>query len=238
MKLQPLDAARQFVNEVFPACRGALLAGSIVRGEGTESSDLDIVVIDDGVEASYRESLVRFGWPIEMFVHNSVSYQTFVEEDRGRGRPSMANMLAEGIVLKDDGIMDKLKEEATTLLLQGPEPLTEEQIKVRRYFITDTLDDFIGSVKREEDLFIAATLAEQLHEFVLRINKQWTGQSKWIVRALKVYNPVFCEKFTEAFDIFYRQGDKEKIIVLTDEVLQPYGGRLFEGFSLGKGEQT
>jgi hypothetical protein len=234
MKLKPIDAAKQFVDEAFPNCRGALLAGSVVRGEGTETSDLDIVIIDDTVESSYRESLFQFGWAIEAFVHNATSYKRFVEDDCKRGRPSLARMLAEGFIMKDDGIMEKLKQEAKELLLQGPEPLTEEQMKLARYFITDMLDDFIGSVKREEDLFIAGALADKLHEFVLRTNRQWTGSSKWVVRALKKYDPVLCDRFVEAFDRFYRNGEKEGIIALTDDILEPFGGRLFDGFSLGK----
>lgn len=44
------------------------------------------------------------------------------------------------------------------------------------------LDDFIGATKREEELFIANHLANLLHEFVLRVNGQWVGHSKWFLR--------------------------------------------------------
>ncbi|TDX89469.1 UNVERIFIED_CONTAM: hypothetical protein BJ099_12744, partial [Lysinibacillus xylanilyticus] len=40
--------------------------------------------------------------------------------------------------------------------------------------------------------------------------------------------------FIEAFDDFYKTGEKGKVIQLTEIVLEPFGGRLFEGFSLGK----
>jgi hypothetical protein len=30
-KLNPIDAAKQFINERFPHCQGALLAGSVVH---------------------------------------------------------------------------------------------------------------------------------------------------------------------------------------------------------------
>ncbi|HER2162506.1 TPA: nucleotidyltransferase domain-containing protein [Streptococcus pyogenes] len=58
----------------FPNCQGALLAGSVVRGEATETSDLDIVVFDKNLSSPYRESLIAFSWAIEVFVNNLTSY--------------------------------------------------------------------------------------------------------------------------------------------------------------------
>ena len=65
LRMKPIDAAQQFIENYFPNCDCALLAGSVVRNEATSTSDLDIVVFDDHVQSSYRESLIDFGWPIE-----------------------------------------------------------------------------------------------------------------------------------------------------------------------------
>ena len=234
-RLDPVVAARQFIDKNFSDCEGALLAGSVVRGEATETSDLDIVIFVKNLSSSYRESLFACGWLIEIFVHNLTSYQYFIELDCKSAKPSMARMISEGIVLKDEGILESIKKEATDILAKGPERWTEEMIRTKRYFITDALDDFIGSTNRAEELFIANTLAELVHEFVLRTNGQWIGASKWIIRALNQYDKRFTEKFVGAFEIFYKTGKKNKIIELVDQVLAPYGGRLFEGFSIGKG---
>jgi hypothetical protein len=51
---------------------------------------------------------------------------------------------------------------------------------------------------------------------------------------LNDYNKNFSKEFVGAFEIFYKTGSKDKVIQLVDKVLAPYGGRLFEGFSLGK----
>ena len=143
-------------------------------------------------------------------------------------------MLVEGIILKDEGIIDSVKEEAKEILDKGPERWTEQIITTKRYFITDVLDDFIGCTNRAEELFIANTLAELIKEFVLRTNGRWIGSSKWVIRALKHYDVKFTEEFVEAFDTFYRTGEKRKVVQLSEKVLEPYGGRLFEGFSVGK----
>ncbi|QKE75261.1 nucleotidyltransferase domain-containing protein [Arthrobacter citreus] len=233
-KLNPIKAAHLFINKHFPNCQGALLSGSVVRGEATETSDLDIVIFDRNLLSSYRESLIKFGWDIEVFVHNLTSYKDFFESDNERARPSLPRMVSEGIVLKDEGIMNDIKKEANDLLNNGPAEWSEETIKLKRYFITDALNDFVGSSIRGEELFIANTLAELVSEFVLRTHCKWIGSSKWIVRALKHYDEDFANSFIEAFDLFYTTGNKDRIIELVNDILRPFGGQLFEGFSLGK----
>ncbi len=226
----PLEAAERFVTERFPDCDGAILAGSVLRGEATDTSDLDIVIFDEGLPSAYRESMVAFGWPIEIFVHNLSSYRDFFESDRQRARPALARMIFEGVVLRDAGAIEGMRQEARELLDEGPEPWSDETLQMSRYHLTDALDDFIGCDDRAEGIFIAGALAEAAHEFVLRANGQWVGTSKWILRALKHYDEGFAEQYAEAFDCFYRCGNKDPVIELVDGVLQPYGGRLFEGF--------
>ncbi|MDX1700126.1 MAG: nucleotidyltransferase domain-containing protein [Melioribacteraceae bacterium] len=233
-KLIPLEAGQKFVHRHYPNCQGALLAGSVVRGEATETSDLDIVVFDKNIKSSYRESFVEFGWAIEVFVHNLTSYKLYFEDDCIRARPSMPRMVSEGIVLKDDGIIELLKYEADKLLKKGPEVWSLDTIKTKRYFLTDALDDFIGCSNRAEEIFITNTLATLLSEFVLRTNSKWIGDSKWIVRSLNQFDEKYAAHFIEAFDCYYKTGEKNQIINLVDKALQPHGGRLFEGYSMGK----
>lgn len=229
-----VGAAKTFIQKHFPDCEGAILAGSVVRNEETATSDLDIVVFDQQCPASYRESFIELGWPIEVFVHNLNSYKLYFMSDCERARPSLPNMVAEGVILKGAEIMHPIKEEAKALLDKGPKEWTRETITLHRYFVTDTLEDFIGCGDRAEAIFIASSLAQKVSDFVLRTHNQWIGASKWLLRALTQYDAKFASRFVEAFDAFYKTGDKNKVIQLVDEVLEPYGGRLFEGFSLGK----
>ena len=233
-KDQPIETAQKFIHKYFPNCNGALLAGSVVRGEETDTSDLDIVIFDETVPSSYRESLIEFNWPIEVFVHNTSSYKSFFESDRERTRPSLPRMVSEGIILKDDGVIEIIRKEAIDLLKEGPEEWSEITLQIKRYFLTDTLDDFIGCNKRGEEIFIANALAELVSEFVLRSNRHWIGTSKWIVRSLRAYDEDYTIQFVEAFETYYTTGDKEKVIHLVEAAMEPFGGRLLEGFSLGK----
>ena len=83
-------------------------------------------------------------------------------------------------------------------------------------------------------MFIANTLAELTSEFVLRTNCRWIGASKWVIRSLNQFDEQFTVKFVDAFDRYYKEGEKDHIVQLVEDVLRPYGGQLFNGFSLGK----
>ncbi len=233
-KLEPIKAAQNLITNYFPSCDGALLSGSVVRGQATETSDLDIVIFDNEIVSAYRESRIEFDWHIELFVHNLNSYRDFFKSDYKRARPSLPRMVTEGLVLKDKGVINTIKAEAEELLSNGPEKWSSDTIIIKQYFITDALDDFIGCETRKEGIFIANTLSELVSEFVLRTNNRWIGASKWVIRSLIQYDGAFAERFVEAFDLYYRENSKSKVIDLVDEVLKPYGGRLFNGFSLGK----
>ncbi|MBT2584236.1 nucleotidyltransferase [Planococcus sp. ISL-109] len=120
------------------------------------------------------------------------------------------------------------------LLAEGPEAWTLETIRMKRYFITDVLDDLRGSEDRRERLFCVNALSDLVSEFILRTERKWIGSSKWVIRSLQAHDPKLAEEFVEVFDLFYKNDETEPVIAFVDRVLEPFGGRLFEGFSIGK----
>jgi hypothetical protein len=234
MKLPPVEIAKKFVQSYYPKCDAAILAGSVVRGEYTATSDLDIIIFDSSISSSYRESLVEYEWRIEVFVHSFETYKPYWEQDIERGRPSLPRMLTEGVILVDHKILREIKDHSKTALLNGPSPWAEDTIYLKRYFITDLVDDLIGSKRYAETLYIANTLAERLHEFILRSNRQWIGSSKWIDRALREWDEQLADEFIQALNAVYKLDEKRKLIELAEKIVKPYGGFLFNGFNLGK----
>lgn len=233
--LEAIDAAYAFLESTFPHCDAAFLAGSVMRGEATATSDLDIVVVTKEVKCPYRESLFAFGWPIEVFVHTHESYHTFFASDIHRRRPSLPRMCAEGLILKDtNGIAQQIKDEARNLFEQGPEPLPASSILQLRYQLTDVLDDFIGSLRRDESLFIANEVALLSSELILGYHCRWIGKGKWALRALHAFDPTIAERLTSALEAFYQQGTKDPLITYAQEALTLVGGRSFEGYSSQK----
>jgi predicted nucleotidyltransferase len=233
LKIAPFEAAQKFIESEFPNCLGAILSGSVTRGEHNETSDLDIIVIENSSNA-YRESVIKFDWMIEVFVYDVISYKPFFESDQKRARPTLIRMIAEGVILKHHPEIDRIKQESKLLLLSGPNEWDENTTKRNQYFLTDVLNDFIGCENRLELLCITGTLLERLHEFILRTNKRWIGSSKWIYRELKQFDQVLASEIFSAFNQFYETGEKKQVIELVDLILKPYGGRLFNGFTIGK----
>jgi hypothetical protein len=233
MKITAIEAAIQFVNDEFPECEIAILAGSTSRGEETKTSDLDILIFDSNI-SDYRESFVRYGWRIECFVNNNESCLKHFRSDREKGRPVLATMIIEGKVLRDEGLVEKIKEEALLYIKQGPTPLTSEFIRASRYFMYDLLDDFIDAKSEEEEIILINTISIQLADFILRLNGQWSGRGKTLTRALKNYNSELSDRFFSALNTYYRDRNKQPIVEFINDIYEPIGGQLFDGFSMGK----
>jgi predicted nucleotidyltransferase len=71
---QPTQVTQEIFDLRYRDASVIFLAGSIVRGESTPFSDLDLVVIFDKLPAAYRESFYFQGFPIEAFVHDPETY--------------------------------------------------------------------------------------------------------------------------------------------------------------------
>ncbi|MDX1258890.1 nucleotidyltransferase domain-containing protein [Exiguobacterium sp. K1] len=229
-----LLTARSVIENRYPDCNAALLAGSFVRGQATATSDLDLVVFYESVAASYRESFTFDQYPVEAFIHSSTTIREFFRQDRERGRPSMQRMVAEGLVVRDHPMLVPLKTQAETELLAGPPVLSLTEMNRARYFLTDLLDDFIGVSDRTDGLGIAARLLEQATDFRLRASGHWTGQGKWLIRSLAIVDPVEAKRLADAFNVYFRSDQKQAVIDLVEQWLDSHGGRYFDGFSIGK----
>lgn len=51
---------------------------------------------------------------------------------------------------------------------------------------------------------------------------------------LRRYDEQYAKQFVTAFDHFYKTGEKNELIIFIEKTLEYYGGRVFEGFSIGK----
>jgi hypothetical protein len=90
------QAATRVLSLRYPSAMAAFVAGSVIRGEGTEFSDIDCVVLFDRLANARRESFVFEGFPIEAFVHDPETLRWFMDDDAASGRPCIVNMVAEG----------------------------------------------------------------------------------------------------------------------------------------------
>jgi predicted nucleotidyltransferase len=227
----PEETVRGIWRERYEGARVVFLGGSVMRGEATPASDLDIVVVYERLPGAYREAFVYGGWPVEAFVHDAGSLEEFFEADRRRGLPALMSMVWEGVeVPASSEFSEGLKRRARELLEAGPPPWDERELTLRRFRLTDWVDDMRFPRSGEELVATGAWLYQDAAEFYFRTRGHWSAHSKTIPRRLRETDADFAEKFLRAFDALFAEKRPEPAVELVAELLEPFGGLLFEGF--------
>lgn len=239
MRPEPHEAAAGIHRERYAEARVLFLAGSVLRGEATPASDLDIVVVYERLPNTYREAFVYAGWPVEAFVHDPLTLERFFEVDRRRGLPALINMVLEGVEIPEAGEFSAgVKRRARELFEAGPPPWDADELTLRRYRLTDWVDDMRFPRSPEELVATGAYLYQDAADFYFRTRGLWTAHSKTIPRRLRETDAGFAEKFLSAFDALFAEKRGEPVVSLVAELLEPFGGFLFEGFRQDARQKT
>jgi hypothetical protein len=207
-------------------------AGSVVRGEGTPVSDLDLVVVYAQLPCAYRESFRFGGYPVEAFVHDPATLEYFfLEVDRPSGIPALPQMVVEGIEVPGPSEMSReLKRRAAAVIESGPPALDSESEQRMRYFISDLLDDLRAPRSKDEVIAAGARLYEQLADYHLRRQGRWSAKGKAIPRVLQQTDAALAPAYCGAFEDLFTRGDPLAVIRLTEDLLRESGGLLFDGY--------
>lgn len=217
----------RLVNGRYESAVAATAFGSPVRGEDKEHTDIDLVVVGPIEGAPKRESLVFDGWPLEIHVHTADSLWETATRDAIHRRASLPYVYVNGESLFDrDGSGGTLRSRLQELLDEGPPPVTDAELTVFRYRITDGISDLSDPRPLGEVLFSAARLVWALTEFVLAANGSWVGEGKAMHRNLVTVDADFADELAQAWATVAE--DPQPLIDLADRTLEPYGGRLFD----------
>ena len=228
----PLFVTKELFETRYQGADAIFVTGSVVRGEATAHSDLDLVILFPKVERAYRESFQHKGWPVEAFIHDAETLRYFFQHvDKNLGRATLAEMVAEGQEVPcATALTDEVKSMARTALEEGPPTLSEDDLQDRRYHLSEILDDMRAPRNRQELIASAALLYHDLADFYIRTRRGWTGSGKNLVRRMKRLDPAFARKFTDAFEDVFITGQNQRIIAMAEELLSENGGLLFEGY--------
>jgi len=231
---QPTQVTQRLLNIRYPDASVIFLAGSIIRGESTPFSDLDLVVVFDRLPGAYRESFHFQGFQIEAFVHDPETLNYFLlEVDRPSAIPSLAHMILEGIEIpKANDLSRSLKELATSVMQSGPPELSEEDVRKLRYDITSLVDDMREPRSRDELVATGAELYQALANYYLRTNNLWSATGKSIPRILGHVDADLCLRYAASFDELFAHGRSDMVVALAEQILTPRGGFLFDGHRL------
>ncbi|WP_237105316.1 cupin domain-containing protein [Nonomuraea sp. MG754425] len=224
--MDPVTAARAFVEELFPGALYAFVGGSVLTESRTSTSDLDIVVVLDGLATPYRESLRWREWPVELFAHSETSLAAYIDGDFDRRRPTLARICAEGAVLADrtGGRASDLQSTLAERLAAGPSGLSADQAERFRYSLSDLLDDLSGATDPGERAFIGWEVVQATARTALGVGRAWQGSGKWLLRELRAHDARLADELLAARD------DPARLSAVASDVLERAGGRLWEGY--------
>jgi predicted nucleotidyltransferase len=226
------EIALEILRKKHPKAEFALLAGSLIRGEGTKYSDLDIVVIYRKLKKAYRESFTFKGCLVELFIHDPETAMFFMEKfDRPAGSPALANMILEGIEIPGPaGLSAALKRLAKKHLEKGPGKQKAETLRYKRYIITCLVDDIRDPRNQDELNGSLTALYADLANFYFKAHRQWVGGDKNIPRSLFKADPALARQFNSAFSKAFKSGSTKDVIHVVQRILKPFGGFLFNGY--------
>ena len=157
-----VEDSRALVALWFPEARAAWLGGSVILGQDTPGSDLDVTVLLAGPPAPFRDSRRYRGWPVELFVHTETSLDFYVRRDARSGRPTMPRLVGRSEVLVDThGSGRQWQATARALLSAGPPRLAGDDLASLRYAVTDAMDDVTHAHDAHERLVTATMLADE-----------------------------------------------------------------------------
>lgn len=223
----PVRDARDFVAELFPHARWALLCGSVTNAHRTPGSDLDIIVLlpDGDPQAPCRDSRRFRGWPVEMFIYDERSLTHYLTKELPSRRPVLTRMVATGLqLLGDESHAANVQAECANVLGAGPEPLTAAERNNIRYKLTDLLDDLSHVTDPGERTVIATSAWIIAAETALALRQGWTGHGKWLLRELREHDPDLAERWLSV------HANPPATANFIRDVLAQAGGPLFAGY--------
>lgn len=224
--------AKRIHEQRYPQAKALFLAGSFVRGEQTETSDLDLVVVFDRVSTAFRESYRFETFPVEAFVHDPQTLHYFFNQfERDAAVPSLAMMVSEGIEIPASTAPSRrLKSMADSFLEQGPPRWETSAINRSRYAITDAIDDLRDPVSPAELFATAGDLFPLLANHFFRKNDHWCAKGKNINRMLARHDAKMANRFEIAFADLFENCATSGVISLAADIIRTDGGWLFEGY--------
>lgn len=224
-----LDLCERFIEREFPAAEIAVIGGSTARGDRTASSDIDLLVIGDALFPNGGTSLAatnRFeGEIFEVFAYTHDGYREWARGGIDQHRPVIVHMLVEGEEVRGGQALTALREEWGARLADGP-TMDEHELALRRYMITDLLDDLRDATDELERNVIAWTLFSRVAELVLLTERHWIGTGKYLPRRLRDLDPARAERLAAPL----LHGDLTAFAARADEELARAGGRVQDGF--------
>lgn len=219
----------RFVTRHFPGAEVVIVAGSTARGTRTPTSDIDLLLLGDELFEGGRDSLAatyRFeGEVFEVFAYTYQGFATWAERGLAQYRPVIVQMLLDGLTVRGGAERERCRTLWEPVYRRGPE-LDDAEGRLRRYVLTDVLDDFIDASDPLEKHVLASLLFERTAELILLTNGRWVGAGKYLPRRLREFDA----ERADALSAPLLAHDHTAFAARVAHELERAGGRLQDGF--------
>lgn len=232
VKKDPVNILKKLVQERYQCAQAAIWTGSVSQNRGNGESDLDITVIVESVDFAYRQAFMYEDWPVDAFIYDESSLYSFFELARDNDKyAAVIRLIYEGQdILEPNEVSQNIKKMAKNIWHIGPIPWTQKKIDAARFFITDVMHDIQTPSTQEEQIASTMYLYEPLIQFYFRAQTKWSASGKALIRYLKEDNPLYAQQITKGYEQVMQTGECDILKEVVKEILNPYGGFLWDGF--------
>lgn len=224
-----ISVVERFIADRFPGASVAVVAGSTASGSRTRTSDIDLLLIGDDMLATDVSSLAATfsfeGEIFEVFAYTTSGFEQWARRGLNDYRPVIVHMLLEGLPLRGATGLAGLKETWRTIFDAGP-AVSPHELDLRRYVITDLVDDLRDATDPLERHVVASALFERTAELMLLTEGHWIGAGKYLPRRLRALS----EGRAEVLSRPLIDGDLLLFADRVEDELLRAGGRVHAGF--------
>jgi predicted nucleotidyltransferase len=206
-----------------PEVIGVLFTGSIQQGRAQATSDLDLYVVTH--KDHYWRATRRYeGVETELFINNVASMKWRIT--RPDEIAATAGFATGEILLDRTGELAELQVIARERWEAGPRPVSENQIVLLRYALTDLADDLADVADDPVASRVqGAALVSKATDAYCKLNRHWGDKPKRLVAYIAERDEVLGEMLKD----YYSQGlPATTAFAVVDYVLASVGGRLHE----------
>jgi hypothetical protein len=200
-----------------------MLCGSWARGRAHADSDLDLIVVDAGLDDVLCEGARFESWIIEVCAlppHRVESFFRASAEYRNAPVPKQA---LDGIVISGDAeVAKQLQAVARQVVERGPHALNELEALELRWNLTCLLSD-LAHVADDEVLAVAAQCHTKLAHAVLDRAHAWRAENKALRRAVLEIAPEIADELDAGLRAACL-GDRRPLLQTGKAILESLGG--------------
>lgn len=219
-RTEKLGAAREAVS-LF--CKlyginivGVMLYGSYAKGLETNHSDVDIIIVDEGVNGEFRVQREINGFKLQVKHVNYNEISDKLTQSPLTQQPFLPVSLCEAQILFDKfGLCVYLKTIAKKILTGGPQPADTCKVELIRSGFVNYLNDgthikYTGSTNAERVMWASQSIRLCM-DIILAVNGQWIHYSAELkLKVMQTHYPKVTQSLNNCLSNFLTDYNSEK----------------------------